>query len=141
MLVLNDEISDARESGERLVVEQSTHTYKMNIFIKYVLVGNDDGQLTRPLIYIQVKSMPENTFSMAKVICLRHRSEIGAYGYYIAVPNLQGNDAANSHIHKMIVIPEITLYSETHRDDEGGDPEINLILMESVIFDASVQKS
>ena len=81
---------------------------------------------------IQVKSMPENTFYMAKVVGLSHSSEVGAYRYCIAVPNLQGNDATNFHIHKMFLIPEIKLCSETHRHDKGGDPEINLILMESV---------
>ena len=121
VLVLKDEINAARENGERLVVEQSTHEDEMDIFIKYVLVGNGDGQLTRPLIYIQVKSMPKTTFYMEKIVGLSHSSEVGAYGYCIAVPNRQGNDAANSHIHKMFAIPEIALCSETHRDEEGGD--------------------
>ena len=142
VLVLKDEINEARENGERLVVEQSTHADEMDIFIKYVLVGNADGQLTRPLIYIQVKSMPENTFYTSKVVGLSHSSEVGAYGYCIAVPNRQGNDAANSHIHKMFVIPEIALCSEAHRDDEGGDLKDQLNFDgECKFLDAAMQPS
>ena len=67
VLVLKDVITTARENNERLVAEQTCHADKMDIFIKYVLLGNGDGQFVRPLVYMQVDSMPENTFYMAKV--------------------------------------------------------------------------
>ena len=80
-LVLKDGIEAARDNNIRLVVEQVTHPDLMDIFIEYVILGNADGQVTRPLIYMQIKSMPENTFYMAKVDGLSHSSEVGAYAY------------------------------------------------------------
>ena len=92
----------------------------MDVFIKYVLLGNADCEITQPLVYMQVDSMPDNTFYMAKVRGLSHSSEPEAYGYCIALNNRQGNDAGNAHIHKMFVIPEIKLCAESHLDDDDG---------------------
>lgn len=110
------------------------------MFFKFTCLGNAGGYLSKLLVIVQVKSMPENTFFVRELKGLAHTSECGNSGYLLFVPKRGGNEASNAWFHQGYIIPEISKADDINKDLLFGGMKSAIYLDgESTILTAAMQ--
>lgn len=90
------------------------------IFLKYTCLGNADGQLSKLLVVVAVKDMPEDAFFVQLVKGLSFFRNVGSAGYLLFVKKRGGNPASNKWFHEGFIVPEISAADDVNKDLEFG---------------------